>query len=246
MLAIFWNWNHRFFGTNDNGVYLAVRILLRVYCCAGLPSSSRNCSGSGRLKYSCRGPVACSSSSSTASVCWVSLSCCDCNVVEPPDCLFFSLWAKFSVCRLIKESRFMLLLLTVNFRVAHLDRFVLSIFLLSGLLLPLLIVPSSASDGVCGAIVRQSRAGPDQAQVLARLVGVGVGVDDRPTGLECKLPFVFQVEGVLKPCRCRFRRSRVGSRRLGRTIRTAAKGVTWSGLCVVRVVRVVRVCGIGK
>lgn len=30
ILARLWNWNHRFFGTNDSGVYFAVRILFRV------------------------------------------------------------------------------------------------------------------------------------------------------------------------------------------------------------------------
>lgn len=50
------------------------------------------------------------------------------------------------------------LLLTVNLLVAHLDRFVLSILLLSGLLLSLLAVPSPVSIGVRGGIARILRA----------------------------------------------------------------------------------------
>lgn len=49
MLAMLWNWNHRFFGTNERGVYFAVRILFRGYSLMGWPSSSMS-SGSGRLK----------------------------------------------------------------------------------------------------------------------------------------------------------------------------------------------------
>lgn len=30
MLAMLWNWNHKFFGMKDKGVYLAVRILFLV------------------------------------------------------------------------------------------------------------------------------------------------------------------------------------------------------------------------
>jgi len=31
MLATLWNWNHKFLGTKESGVYLAVRILFRGY-----------------------------------------------------------------------------------------------------------------------------------------------------------------------------------------------------------------------
>lgn len=162
-LAMFWNWNHRFFGKKESGVYLAVRILFRVNCCIGLPSSSTMLEGSGWLKYSCRGPGPCDSSSSSPSSAFCPPGCCEWRASEPPDCLFFSLWEGFNDCRPIRESRFRLLLLTVILRVAHLDLFVLSIFLLSGLLLPLLIVPSPASVGESGAIVWLSRARPDHA-----------------------------------------------------------------------------------
>lgn len=62
MLATFWNWNQRFFGMKDKGVYLAVRILFRGYVCAGLPSSSSISFGRGRLKNSLRDVVLCGSS----------------------------------------------------------------------------------------------------------------------------------------------------------------------------------------
>lgn len=87
-----------------------------------------------------------------------------CSVSEPPDRLFFSDWADFPFCLPIKDSRFMLLLFTVIFLVAHLDLFVLSILLLSGLLLSLLVALSPVSLGVAGVgvIARLLRAKPDQ------------------------------------------------------------------------------------
>ena len=50
MLAILWNWSHKFLGMKLRGVYLAVRILLRVKRVMGWPSSSLASGGSGRLK----------------------------------------------------------------------------------------------------------------------------------------------------------------------------------------------------
>lgn len=162
MLATFWNWNQRFFGMKDNGVYLAVRILLRVNSCIGAPSSSSSSGGNGKLKYSCRGPCSKSTSSSSSSVPLFSPSsgfaCDDCKVSVPPDCLFFSDRTDFLFWRPISDRRLMPLLLTVNLLVAHLDRFVLSILLLSGLLLSLLAVPSPVSIGVRGGIARILRA----------------------------------------------------------------------------------------
>ena len=50
MLAILWNWNHKFFGMKLKGVYLAVRILFLAYLARGRPSSSFASSGKGMLK----------------------------------------------------------------------------------------------------------------------------------------------------------------------------------------------------
>lgn len=50
MFAMLWNWNQRFFGMNESGVYFAVRILFRVNRCIGCPSSSWSSGGNGRLK----------------------------------------------------------------------------------------------------------------------------------------------------------------------------------------------------
>lgn len=162
-LATFWNWNQRFFGTKDKGVYLAVRILLRVNSCIGLPSSSSRSGGNGRLKYSCRGPCSrsISSSSSISLVPWSpswGFAWDDCKVSEPPDCLFFSEVTDFLLLRPMSDRRLMPLLLTVNLLVAHLERFVLSSLVLSGLLLSLLTVPSAVSLGVRGGIARMLRA----------------------------------------------------------------------------------------
>lgn len=172
MLAIFWNWNHRFLGIKDRGVYFAVLILLRVKCCMGLPFSSTRSLGRGRLKYSCRGPGPCSCSScgSCSSGCSSSLARCDdCSVSEPPDCLFFSDVTGFLLFLPMRDRRLRPLLLTVILLVAHLARFVLSILRLSGLLLPLLVAPSPGSLGVEGVIVRWLRARPGQPELFASL-----------------------------------------------------------------------------
>lgn len=158
-------------------MYLAVLILLRVNCCTGLPSSSTRLCGNGKLKYSCRGPGPCACSSSSS--CWGPPSWFggeDCIVSEPPDRRFFSEVTDFLFCLPTKDSRFILLLLTVIFLVAHLDRFVLSILLLSGLLLSLLVELSPVSLGVAGVgvIARLVRARPDQPRMLASLGLAGV------------------------------------------------------------------------
>lgn len=151
----------------DSGVYLAVLILLRVNCCAGLPSSSRRFCGKGRLKYSCRGPGPCLCSCSSSSS-WSEPSSWFCgedrSVSEPPERRFFSDVTDFLFCLPINDRRFIPLLLTVIFLVAHLDLFVLSILLLSGLLLSLLVALSPVSLGVAGVgvIARLWRARPDQ------------------------------------------------------------------------------------
>lgn len=90
---------------------------------------------------------------------------------EPPDRRFFSDVTDFLFCRPTNESRFILLLFTVIFLVAHLDLFVLSILLLSGLLLSLLVALSPVSLGVdgIGVIARLLRARPDQPRMLASL-----------------------------------------------------------------------------
>ncbi len=127
MLAMLWNWNQRFFGMKDRGVYLAVRILLRVYVCAGRPLSSLNSSGNGKLKRRVRGPGPSGSllillaSLSGPDCCWTPLVCFRAvDAADTPDCLF-----SVEVVRLcllpIRERRLMLLLFTVSFRVAHLD-----------------------------------------------------------------------------------------------------------------------------
>lgn len=76
----------------------------------------------------------------------------------PPDGLCFSDVTDFLFWRPMSDKRLMLLLLTVILLVAHLDRFVLSIFLLSGLLLSVLALPSPESTGVRGGIARMLRA----------------------------------------------------------------------------------------
>lgn len=144
----------------------------------GLPSSSRRFSGKGRLKYSCRGPGPCpcpsSSSSSSTSSSWPGGE--DCNVSEPPERRFFSDVVDFLFCLPINDSRFTLLLFSVIFLVAHLDLFVLSILLLSGLLLSLLVALSPVPLGVAGVgvIARLLRARPDQPRMLASLGLAGV------------------------------------------------------------------------
>ena len=50
MLAILWNWNHKFLGTKLKGVYLAVRILFLPKLASGCPSASLASSGNGILK----------------------------------------------------------------------------------------------------------------------------------------------------------------------------------------------------
>lgn len=51
MFAMLWNWYHKFFGTNESGVYLAVRILFRGYEAIGEPSSFLALAGRFMLKY---------------------------------------------------------------------------------------------------------------------------------------------------------------------------------------------------
>lgn len=87
ILAMLWNWNHRFFGMKLKGVYLAVRILFLAYLARGRPSSSFASSGKGMLKNILR----LESSWSPLSV-EVSVSSCIPSKCEPsPDSLFFSL-----------------------------------------------------------------------------------------------------------------------------------------------------------
>lgn len=50
MLATLWNWNHRFLGMNESGVYFAVLILFRGKLYMGWPSPSSSSLGRGRLK----------------------------------------------------------------------------------------------------------------------------------------------------------------------------------------------------
>ena len=69
IFAMLWNWNQIFLGTKLNGVYLAVRILLRTNCVLGKPSSSRASSGNGWLKKMRRpGPPSEESGSASASI----------------------------------------------------------------------------------------------------------------------------------------------------------------------------------
>lgn len=67
MLAMLWNWNHKFLGMKLIGVYLAVRILFRTNCVVGWPSSSRASSGNGMLKKTRRPAPACSAEASDSS-----------------------------------------------------------------------------------------------------------------------------------------------------------------------------------
>lgn len=87
ILAILWNWNHKFFGMKLKGVYFAVRILFLAYLARGRPSSSFASSGKGMLKNILR----LDSSESPFSV-EVSVSSCMPSKCElSTDSLFFSL-----------------------------------------------------------------------------------------------------------------------------------------------------------
>lgn len=119
MLAMLWNWNQRFLGMKESGVYFAVRILFLAYSCVGYPSSSFRSSGNGRLKYSCLFWAAWPSSSAWAAT----VSSCR-SVSDPADALFFSCDVRSRPFLATSERRLRPLLLTVNFRVAHLDLFV--------------------------------------------------------------------------------------------------------------------------
>ena len=105
-------------------MYLAVRILFRVNCCFGCPSSSWSSRGNGRLKYNCLGPGPSPVPSTALSAFCASSTGCPptgCEMSVPPDVLFFSLAIPLLCFLPINERRFTELLLTVNFRVAHLD-----------------------------------------------------------------------------------------------------------------------------
>jgi hypothetical protein len=131
ILATLWNWNHKFLGIKDKGVYLAVRILLRVYVCSGRPSSSLNSGGKGMLTNNIL-PSASSSEldmvlaasarfSSSSGIVLSSTSSCR-NELLPPECLFFSLEPVLLCILSMMEPLLFPPLLTVNFLVAHLDR----------------------------------------------------------------------------------------------------------------------------
>lgn len=87
MLAMLWNWNHRFFGMKLNGVYFAVRILFRAYLAKGRPSSSFASSGKGMLKNILRLESSWSPLSDEAS----NSSCIPSSCEPSTDALFFSL-----------------------------------------------------------------------------------------------------------------------------------------------------------
>lgn len=126
ILAMLWNWNHKFFGMKESGVYLAVRILFLVYVCFGSPVSSLNSSGRGWLKNrilpspSSLEAELCASSRSTSSSGSLTLSSRDPWLV--PDCLFFSVEVVRLCILSIIDTRFVPPLLIVNFLVAHLER----------------------------------------------------------------------------------------------------------------------------
>ncbi len=171
-----WNWNHRFLGMKDKGVYLAVRILLRVYVCAGRPFSSLNSLGKGRLKNRVLDPGPWSSLPFAWLFCSspASLACCnEVDSAEAPDCLFSV--EVVLVCFLpTRERRLRPLLLTVNFRVAHLDLFV-----------ALLLWPPDSFASVLGAIAGASeglraRAEPDQLVSSSRLAKMARSLVRRP------------------------------------------------------------------
>ena len=115
MLAILWNWNHRFFGTKLSGVYLAVRILFLSNVVIGRPSSSLASSGRGMLKNILRLLNAPSSPSSEPSA-----SSCTASRWEPPvDSLFFSLDANLLWNLSMIPWRFLRSLKPVTLCVAH-------------------------------------------------------------------------------------------------------------------------------
>lgn len=156
MLAMLWNWNHKSLGIKERGVYLAVRILFRGKCCIGRPSPSWSSGGNVRLKYSFLGAAPLLvSPSSLLSFCGTSA---DWETSVPPDALFFSL-AGVLFCNLpTNERRFMELLLTVNFRVAHRDLCVDNS--------PPAPSPPPPSGG---AMLVRRRAAPDHPKTPARL-----------------------------------------------------------------------------
>lgn len=87
MLAMLWNWNHKFFGMKLKGVYFAVRILFRAYLAKGRPSSSFASSGKGMLKNILRPESSWSPLRFEGSVSSGTLSKCG----PSADSLFFSL-----------------------------------------------------------------------------------------------------------------------------------------------------------
>lgn len=159
----------------ESGVYFAVRILFRGYCCVGFPSSSLNSSANGRPKKMVLGSEC---SPSASSLCPASPppppavgngGTSDCPAVESdfpewPEALFFSAPKAFPplLFLFLNDRRFRPLLLTVSLRVAQRDRCVELIGVGSR-------PPSSSSIGLGGDMVRESRAEPDQPELCARM-----------------------------------------------------------------------------
>lgn len=172
MFAMLWNWNHRFLGTKERGVYLAVRILFRVYCCIGRPSSSWSSRGSGRPKKSVLAAPPPPPFSPTSLALSVGAGSAGCDSSVPPDALFFSSGVLLWCNRPLSERRFSELLLTVNFRVAHRDRCIESSA-------PKLSPAPPSGD----AMIMGSRARPDHPKMRARLAKTGpVAVQNSTAG----------------------------------------------------------------
>lgn len=145
-------------------MYFEVRILFLAYVCLGLPSSSLRSSGNGRLKYSCLGPTPSPSSSLSP---WVVPSCGSAS--DPADAPFFSSDVLRACFFAPSARRFKPLLLTVNFRVAHLVLLVGAGA--SGA--PTSAVSSPSGSSLGGGILEMEgedrRAEPDQPSLVARL-----------------------------------------------------------------------------
>lgn len=142
---------------------MAVRILLRVYCCIGCPSSSWSSRGSGKLKKSRLGPTPSPFTSSSLLLSFGGSTGWDTSV--PSDALFFSFATPLFGPLPLNESRFMAPLLTVNLRVAHLD-----------LCTEFSAEAGSSAPPPVEVMMEGSRARPDHPEALARLARFGLAV----------------------------------------------------------------------
>lgn len=128
------------------GVYLAVRILLRLYVCSGRPSSSRAESGNGLLKYMVRAGADGDDAAPSSSMFPVSFS------PYVPAELRFSAFSLLAACRANIDRRLTEAARPVTLLVAHRNRFAgLEVSMSPGSVMVIAIV-----DVSCGT--RPSRA----------------------------------------------------------------------------------------